>query len=71
MSLRTIVTARNIEDNNQIFIKCSTVNEALYIAGKLHKIELSEHTYVQIRFRSTKCSKLYKDMTNYFLNNGA
>lgn len=72
MSLRTIVTARSITDNNQqIFIQCKDVYEALNIAGKLNQIELREHTYSQVRLRSTKCSKLYKDMTNYFLNNGA
>jgi predicted RNA-binding protein len=50
---RNIVTARDIVNDEQIFIKCDTVQEALNIAGKLHKIELKEHTYSQIRLRST------------------
>ena len=68
MSLRTIVTARSLEDNTQIFVKCSTVQEALNIAGKLHQIELKTHTYTQIRLRSTPCSKKkYREILKDFI----
>lgn len=72
MTFKTIVTARNTTDNNQIFIKCKDVHEALQTAGKLHQIELKQHTYTQIRLRGSPVpKKLYKDMTEFFLNNGA
>jgi len=68
MSLRNIVTARDIVNDEQIFVKCSTVQEALNIAGKLHQIELKEHTYVQIRLRSTPCSKKkYREILKDFI----
>lgn len=68
MAQKSIVTARNTQDNSQIFVKCNTVSQALEVAGKLHKIELAEHTYVQIRLRSTPCpKKLYKDLTHIFI----
>ena len=61
--VKNIVTARNIVDNQQIFVKCNNVSEALEVAGKLHRIELKERTYVQIRLRGTPCSKkLYKEL---------
>jgi hypothetical protein len=57
MSLRTIVTARSITDNNQqIFIQCKDVYEALNIAGKLNQIELKDHSYSQVRLRSSRPS---------------
>ena len=68
MSLRNIVTARDIVNDEQIFVKCSTVQEALNIAGKLHQIELKEHTYVQIRLRSSSPSrKRYREILKEFI----
>ena len=46
---KNIVTARSVTDNQQIFIQCKDVSHALHTAGKLHNIELKEHTYVQIQ----------------------
>ena len=54
MSQKTIVTARSVTDNCHIFIKCNDTREALRTAGKLHI--LGEHSYRQIRLRSTPCS---------------
>ena len=72
MSLKTIVTARNTVNDEQIYVRCSNVSEALNIAGKIHQIELKERTYSQVRLRSSPVpKKLYKDMTAFFLNNGA
>lgn len=68
MPQKSIVTARSVTDNSQIFIKCKDVHEALQTAGKLHQIELKEHTYVQVRLRSSIPSKkLYKDLTHIFI----
>jgi len=68
MSKRNIVTARSLIDNSQIFVKCDTVQEALNIAGKLHNIELKEHTYTQIRLRSTPCPKTkYREILKDFI----
>lgn len=68
--MKNIVTARS--GSEQIFIQCANTIEALHIAGKLHRIELKEHTYTQIRLRGSPVpKKLYKDMTAFFLNNGA
>lgn len=65
---KTIVTARNINDDSQIFIECASVTEALNIAGKLHNIELKEHTYVQIRLRSsTPPKKKYREILKDFI----
>jgi hypothetical protein len=50
---KTIVTARHVQDNTQIFIKCKDVSEALNVAGQLNRIELREHTYRQVRLRSS------------------
>ena len=55
-----IVTARSTVTNEQLFIECSNVSEALQTAGKLNRIELREHTYTQIRLRKTPCPKIYK-----------
>ncbi len=72
MNTKNIVTARNTTDNSQIFIKCKDFKEAWNVAGKLHNIELKERTYCQIRLRGSPVpKKLYKDMTEFFLNNGA
>lgn len=54
--MKHIVTARNTITNEQIFIDCNTVNEALRTAGKLNQIELHEHTYKQVRLRSSRPS---------------
>lgn len=56
MSLKTVVTARNIITNEQIFIQCKDFNDAFNTMGKLHNITLKENTYVQIRLRSTRPS---------------
>ena len=50
---RTIVTARSLEHNVQLYIKCKDVSEALQTAGKLNRIELREHTYCQVRLRGS------------------
>ncbi len=64
--VKNIVTARS--GNEQIFIQCKDFKQAWNIAGELHKIELKEHTYSQIRLRGSPVSKkLYKDMTSMFL----
>ena len=68
--VKNIVTARNTVDNSQIFIKCNNISQALQTAGALHKIELKERTYIQIRLRSS-IPKNYKDLTNLFLKVGA
>ena len=68
MSKRNIVTARSLVDNSQIFVKCNDPIEALNIAGKLHNIELKEHTYVQIRLRSSIPSrKQYREILKDFI----
>lgn len=70
--VKSIVTARLVTDNQQIFIKCNTVSEALNIQNKLLNIELKEHTYKNISLRSSKPSlKKYKDLTSLFLSVGA
>jgi hypothetical protein len=72
MNTKNIVTARNTITNEQIFIDCKDFKEAWNMSGRLHQIELKEHTYSQIRLRGSPVSKkLYKDMTQFFLNNGA
>ena len=53
MSLKTIVTARNTVTNEQIYIKCDSFKDAFNTAGILNQIELKEHTYRQVRLRSS------------------
>ncbi len=66
--MKTIVTARNIVNDEQIFVRCSNVSQALNVAGKIHQIELKERTYSQVRLRSSIPSKkLYKDLTHIFI----
>jgi hypothetical protein len=64
--VKNIVTARS--GTEQIFIQCKDFKDAWNVAGKLHRIELKEHTYTQIRLRGSPVpKKLYKDMTSMFL----
>ena len=51
---KTIVTARDIVNDEHVFIQCSDVKDALRTAGKLHII--GENHYVQVRLRSSKPS---------------
>ena len=53
--VKNIVTAR-VSTDEQIFIQCADLKEAFNTAGKLHQLELKEHTYTQIRLRSSKPS---------------
>ena len=50
---KTVVTARNIITDEQIYITCSDFKDAFNTAGKLHNITLKENTYVQIRLRGS------------------
>ena len=50
---KNIVTARNLQTDEQIYIKCSDFKEAFNTAGLLHNITLKENTYVQIRLRGS------------------
>lgn len=68
MVKKNIVTARSLIDDSHIFVKCDTVLEAFDIARKLHNIELKEHTYVQIRLRSSVPSrKQYREILKDFI----
>lgn len=59
MTLKTIVTARSVIDNNHIFIVHENTLEAFRTAQKLH--QLGEHRYKQIHMRATKPSlKAYR-----------
>ena len=61
MSQKSIVTARDVINNEHVFIQCSDFKQAWNTAGSLHI--LGEHKYRQIRLRSTPCSKkLYKQL---------
>lgn len=65
---KSIVTARNVVNNEQIYVRCNNVSEALQVAGKLHQIELKSHTYSQIRLRSSFPSrKQYKEILKDFI----
>ena len=54
--MKHFVTVRDLADNQQYFINCKTVTEALNLAGKLENLELKEHKYTQIRLRATRPS---------------
>ena len=66
--MKKFVTARSTIDNSQIFIKCQDVREALNIAGKLNRLELKEHSYVQVRLRSSQPPlRKYKEILKDFI----
>lgn len=71
MMSKSIVTARLLTDNSHIFVKCKDIHEAFAVQSKLLNIELKEHTYTQIRLRSSSPPKWYKDLTSLFLSGGA
>jgi hypothetical protein len=50
---KNIVTARSTITNEQIYIQCKDFKDAFNTAGILNQIELKEHTYKQIRMRSS------------------
>lgn len=52
MSLKTIVTAEDLDNKVHIFIQCNSPKDAFNMAGQLHN--LGEHRYSQIRLRSSK-----------------
>ena len=54
MSQKTIVTARDIINNEHVFIQCSDFKQAWNTAGKLHI--LGENHYTQVRLRASKPS---------------
>jgi len=54
--VKNIVTARNTITNEQIYITCKDPKEAFNTAGILNTIELKEHTYRQVRLRSSRPS---------------
>jgi hypothetical protein len=75
MSSKTIVTCRNTITNEQLYIQCQSVSEALQTAGKLNQIELYEHTYKQVRLRSSrpnlKQGYRWVNLVKWIYNNGA
>ena len=53
---KKIVTARDMQTNEHIFIECQDFKEAWNISGKLHTLELKEYRYSQVRLRSSRPS---------------